>query len=185
MKIAITGSISVGKSFVFNLIKEIEKDYIFLDLDNLTHKIYEKEEIKIKLKEIFKTSNRKEISKIVFNDKEKMKKLNEIMHKKIILILKEYLENNNNIYVDIPLLYELNLEKLFDKVILVYVNKENQIKRLMKRDKISKIQAMMKINSQMDIEEKKKSRYIIDNNSNKEKTIENTIKILKEIKSDN
>lgn len=102
MRIAITASISCGKSFVFNELKKIEKDYFFLDLDDLTHEIYEDEDIKRELEKIFLTSNRKEISKIVFNDKEKLKQLNEIFHEKIIEILKEYLKKYANIYVDIP-----------------------------------------------------------------------------------
>ena len=72
--------------------------------------------------------------------------------------------NQKLVFVDIPLLFEIKLEYLFDKVALVYANQKIQLERVMKRDNIPKEEALKIINSQMSIEEKKqKSDFIIEN----------------------
>ena len=67
MKIGITGNIAAGKSEVETIIKD--SGFIVYDLDKITHELYENESIKSQLVKVFNTSNRNEISKIVFNSK--------------------------------------------------------------------------------------------------------------------
>jgi len=143
-----------------------------------------------------RTINRKELRNIIFNDKNKRNLLNKITHKYIriefLQKVKEYtsatLSNHTSatlsnhtlttlsnremiIFYDIPLLFEAKLEKEFYKIILVYTPRELQIKRLMNRDKINFNEAVKTINSQIDIEIKKKmSDFIIDNSKSKENT---------------
>lgn len=110
------------------------------------------------------------------------------MHPLIIKVMKEQTEklkkDNKIIVADVPLLFEIHLEKEFDITVLVYADKETQIKRIMKRDKRTLEQAEDIINSQMDIEEKKKkSNYIIYNNGDFEKLTEETEKFLKSLKN--
>ena len=120
-----------------------------------------------------KTSNNKSdisrsnLRKLVFNNKENVTKLNSIMHPAIIEEIRKQIEQQKMeklVFVDIPLLFEIKLEYLFDKVALVYANQKIQLERVMKRDNIPKEEALKIINSQMSIEEKKqKSDFIIEN----------------------
>ena len=128
------------------------------------------------------------MGQIVFKDEKKVGILNSIMHPLIIKVMKEQTEklkkDNKIIVADVPLLFEIHLEKEFDITVLVYADKETQIKRIMKRDKRTLEQAEDIINSQMDIEEKKKkSNYIIYNNGDFEKLTEETEKFLKSLKN--
>ena len=120
-----------------------------------------------------KTSNNKSdisrsnLRKLVFNNKENVTKLNSIMHPAIIEEIRKQIEQQKMeklVFVDIPLLFEIKLEYLFDTVALVYANQKIQLERVMKRDNIPKEEALKIINSQMSIEEKKqKSDFIIEN----------------------
>ena len=66
--------------------------------------------------------------------------------------------------IDMPLLIEVGYQRFVDQVILVYVDQETQIKRLMKRDQINENEALVKIQSQMSMEEKKAyADVILDN----------------------
>lgn len=182
MKIALTGSIAVGKSSIFKNIKNIFKDRAkYIDLDEITNLVYEDVNVKKFLNENFNTENKKEISKIVFSDKEKLKVLSEFMHKKIIEFMDDEIKKSDKeyIFVDFPLLYEINFENFFDEVILVYANKEIQKSRLMKRNNLDEKDALKRINSQMDIEEKrKKTKYVINNEGSIEDSFINTLDVI-------
>ncbi len=111
--------------------------------------------------------DRKSLGKLIFSDEEKRNLLENILHppiKEEILKRAEKEEKFGKPYfLEIPLFFE---KKSFDisKILLVYAPKELQLKRVMKRDKISENEALLKISSQIDIEEKKAlSTWIIDN----------------------
>lgn len=120
--------------------------------------------------------DRKRLRELVFNEKNKLKILNDITHPEILNRINEEIEfYKNNGYsmcvVDAALLIETGFYKHVDIVMLVYCDRETQINRLMNRDGLTYEQAIKIINSQMDFEEKKKfADYIIDNS----KDIENT-----------
>ena len=173
--IGLTGSIATGKSQVSNYlrdkgIKVVDADLIARDLVNIP---LVKDEIKKAFGEnIYVNENldRKKLAEIVFNNDKKRNILNDIMHPHIYKIILDEIKNSNEIvFVDIPLLFENEKvnEKFglsFDEIWLVYVDREKQIERLMKRDGISRDYAEKKINSQISVEEKrKKSDVIIDN----------------------
>ena len=186
MIIGITGSIGVGKSEVFKYIQEKMGDLAeYIDADIITHNIYEKNEVKNFLYREFNTINRKEIGKIVFSNKESLEKLNEFMHKSIVEEINERIKKSNKKYVfaDIPLLYELKLEYMFDKIVVVYASRDIQISRIMKRNNLSEDDAIKRIESQMDIEYKReKADYVIENMETLEKLKFNIDKILEKIK---
>lgn len=177
--IAITGSISTGKSTISKFIREL--GYQVLDLDKIGHEILDDPEINKKVSKTFNqdfTENgkfsRKKLSKYIFQDKddrEKLDKLNSILHREIFNKLNQLIEESKEkiIFIDIPLIIEL-MDTLddygfsYDELWLVYVDKNEQEKRLMLRDNISKEEAMQKINTQMSIEDKKKyADQIIEN----------------------
>ncbi|NYV27705.1 dephospho-CoA kinase [Streptobacillus felis] len=185
MIIGLTGSIGVGKSKIFEFIKNILKDKSsYVDADKITAELYEMEEVKSKLYSLFGTFDKKEISKIVFNDKEKLSILNKYMHKIIIERLEKEIENSEKEYMvlDVPLIYELNLEYLFDKIIVVYAPKETQIERIMKRNSLSYEESISRVEKQIDIEIKKeKADYVIDNSADISNSYINTLDILMKI----
>lgn len=180
--IGLTGSIATGKSQVSNYlrdkgIKVVDADLIARDLVDIP---IVKDEIKKAFGEnIYVNENldRKKLAEIVFNNDKKRNILNDIMHPHIYKIILDEIKNSNEIvFVDIPLLFENEKvnEKFglsFDEIWLVYVDREKQIERLMKRDGISRDYAEKKINSQISVEEKrKKSDVIIDNSGALEET---------------
>lgn len=171
MVIGITGGIASGKSFVCNYL--INLGYEVIDSDNISKNLSEinKPIYNAIVKEFGKdylnsdkTLNRKKLGNLVFNDSISLKKLNNITHPLIINEIKKRIKESkcNLIFLDIPLLFEANLEYLCDKIVCVYVDEQIQIKRLMNRDKIDLEYALKKINSQIPLKEKiKMADYII------------------------
>lgn len=186
--IGLTGSISTGKTQVSNYLRDRGEKVI--DADLIAREVVDLGAVKEKIKEAFGHDiykddelDRKALGEIVFRDKEKRQVLNEIEHPEIYKIILEEVKNSKGrVFVDIPLLFEsqhLN-EKYgldFDEVWLVYVNRETQVKRLIKRDRISKGYALEKINSQMSVEDKKIMADVIIDNSG---SLGNTFKQVEE-----
>ena len=185
MIIGITGSIGVGKSEVFKYIQEKMGDLAeYIDADIITHNIYEKNEVKNFLFREFNTINRKEIGKIVFSNKESLEKLNKFMHKSIIEEIDIRIKKSNKKYIfaDIPLLYELKLEYMFDKIVVVYASRDIQISRIINRNNLSKDDVIKRIDAQIDIEEKRrKADYVIENMETIETLRYNVDKILEKM----
>ena len=191
--IGLTGSISTGKTQVSNYLRDRGEKVI--DADLIAREVVDLGPVKEKIKEAFGNDiykddelDRKALGEIVFRDKEKRQVLNEIEHPEIYRIILEEIKNSKGrVFVDIPLLFEsqhLN-ERYgldFDEVWLVYVNRETQVKRLIKRDKISRGYALEKINSQMSVEDKKiMADVIIDNSGSLEETFRQVEENLKRL----
>lgn len=191
--IGLTGSISTGKTQVSNYLRDRGEKVI--DADLIAREVVDLGPVKKKIKEAFGNDiykddelDRKALGEIVFRDKEKRQVLNEIEHPEIYRIILEEIKNSKGrVFVDIPLLFEsqhLN-ERYgldFDEVWLVYVDRETQVKRLIKRDRISKGYALEKINSQMSVEDKKiMADVIIDNSGSLEETFKQVEKNLKRL----
>ena len=191
--IGLTGSISTGKTQVSNYLRDRGEKVI--DADLIAREVVDLDPVKEKIKgafgeDIYKDDelDRKALGEIVFRDKEKRQVLNEIEHPEIYKIILEEIKNSKGrVFVDIPLLFEsqhLN-ERYgldFDEVWLVYVNRETQVKRLIKRDRISKGYALEKINSQMSVEDKRiMADVIIDNSGSLEETFKQVEENLKRL----
>lgn len=192
MILGLTGGIGTGKSTVANMLKE--KGIPVVDTDLISREVIEYPEIieKIKLEisnEVFDFNNkldRKKMSEIVFENQEKLKKLNEIMHPEILKKMwdevEELKKNYKIIVVDVPLLFEINMEKEVDKILLIYASKEIQLKRIMERDGRTREEAVKIISSQMPLYKKReKSDYIIQNNDSLEKLEKNLDKIVQKL----
>lgn len=192
MILGLTGGIGTGKSTVANMLKG--KGIPVVDTDLISREVIQYPEIieKIKLEisnEVFDFNNkldRKKMSEIVFENQEKLKKLNEIMHPEILKKMWNEVEKLKKDYkiivVDIPLLFEINMEKEVDKILLIYSSKEIQIKRIMNRDGRTREEAIKIINSQMPLYKKReKSDYIIQNNDSLEKLEKNLDKIVQKL----
>lgn len=169
--LGITGSIATGKSTVTNYLRKL--GYLVIDSDRLAYDALTIDQTCIKqTKDRFNLSNgpidRKALGRIIFNDKEAKADLEGIIHPYVVNRIKEIISANNDleiIFLDIPLLFESNLEYLCDKIIVVYLKEEEEIKRLMKRDNIDYDYAKLIISNQMSIEEKKVlADIVLDNN---------------------
>jgi dephospho-CoA kinase len=102
--------------------------------------------------------NRKQLGDIIFQDEVQRKKLNEIVHPEVRRLMMELLHefsfHNSIVFADIPLLIESDLISTFDEIWLVYATEDICLERIMKRDGISKEDALLRIRAQMAIDEK-------------------------------
>lgn len=189
--IGLTGGIASGKTTVSTFLKSkgyevIDADLISREIYNVDEDVYKKviTEFGTEILNNDRTINRKKLGKVVFNNKLKLKKLNEITHpiitNKILKKIEESkLRGEKICFVDAALLIEANLVKYVDEVWLVVADEEVQINRLMKRDNISYEDAKKRIESQMPVVEKKKyADFIINNSESVEYTIEQVTRLL-------
>ena len=130
------------------------------------------------------TLNRKQLGAVVFNDESQRQRLNSILHPFIIARQDEILngweaEDPNGIgIIDAALMIESGGYKRFDKLIVVHCRPEVQLERLMLRDKLSREEALRRINSQMPQEEKQKfADYLIDTSDGFESTRSRSVEI--------
>ncbi|WP_067842907.1 dephospho-CoA kinase [Amphibacillus sediminis] len=181
--IGLTGSIATGKSTVATL---FNNDGIpVVDADQIARQVVEpdrdayKQIIKTFGHDLLKadqTLDRKKLAKLIFNDPIKRQALNQIVHPAItdaIIAERDALikQQPHLIVLDIPLLYENELTHLVDQVIVVYTPVDVQVKRLMKRNQLTKQEAEARINSQISIELKAQwANFVIDNSGALEQT---------------
>jgi len=185
--IGLTGGIASGKSTVSNIIKKLGG--LVIDADIIAREIVESgKPVLQKIVDSFGQSvlkedgtlNRKYLGSIVFNNKEKLKKLNNITHpaiKEKINDTIKYFEciGKNLVFLDAALLIEMEMYKKVDEVWLIVVDRETQVKRLMNRDNISYQDAIKRIESQMPLEEKTKYADVIINNQGSIEELENKV----------
>lgn len=168
LKIAITGNIASGKSEVEKMLAE--KGFTIYDTDKLAHDVLDGINDFYGY-DVFTDGkiDRKKLGNLVFKENNIKKKLEELVHPKIkekILELFEKHKNDDYVFISVPLLYEAGFEQLFDKVLLIYIDKNIQLTRLMNRNNFTEEEALKRINSQLSYDEKvKKADYTIDNSS--------------------
>ena len=196
MIIGITGSIGTGKSTVSNYL--ISKGYSVVDADKISKGAYNigsfgyKAILEVFGVEILNSNgevDRKKIKKIVFDNSNMLQRLNMAIHPIIINEIEKeieiLLESQNVVFLDAPLLIETELHKKVNKIIVVICDKNEQINRIIKRDKITADMAISIINSQMSIDEKLKfADYIVYNNSTIENLYSQVDEIILEIKKE-
>ena len=176
--IAITGGIGSGKSTLCSKLKD--KGFKIHSSDEQVAKIYKKPDKKfftyLRTIGLSKSISKKNIdkniiSKIIFENKQIRKKLElyifKIVRKKRSDFIKQEKEKKTRlIFIDIPLLFENNLEKQFHKVISIIASKQVRLKRLKKTRKMTETQFKNIIKSQTsDVIRKNRSDYVIYNNS--------------------
>lgn len=187
MIVGLTGGIASGKSTVSKYFKEFGAEV--LDADLVAKELSEKKENIAKMVEIFgddildETGNilRQKVREKAFLEKEKLQKLNELLHPQVIEVFKNKKENTKQdeiVIFDIPLLFEAGMEKLCDTVIVVYVSKRVQIERMLKRDRHGIELAERIIDSQMSMSEKMDKADIIINNNCTLEDLKNNVNVV-------
>ncbi len=186
--IGLTGSIASGKSTVTNYL--LNKGYCVIDADAISHhalhqgtKCYEKVKSLFDCLDENGNIDRKALGKIVFYDHKKKKQLEDIIHPYVKDELKKEIEKcqQDILFLDVPLLYETQMDVLCDQVIVVYVDESLQIQRLMKRNNILKEEAGHLIHQQISIEEKKKrADIVLDNRKSFEELYKDIERMLKD-----
>jgi len=182
--VGLTGGIASGKSTVANILEEMGSCAI--DFDMLARLVVEPgrpawekivdyfgEDILQDNREI----DRKRLSRIIFGNSEKRKMLEGFTYP---LISDEFIRQVDGIasndpdaiiHAVVPLLFEAGMQDLFHKIIVVYIPREKQIKRLMERDGISEGDAINILNAQIHIDEKiGRADFIINNENSVEET---------------
>ena len=191
MIIGITGSIACGKSTVSGYLKS--KGYVVIDADKIGHEALDSDYVKEKLiltfgNDILENNkiNRRKLGELVFGKSNNLNILNSIIHPEIRKKILEKIDKNNDkelIFIDVALLFEAKFDDLVDKIIVVYVDENTQLTRLMKRNSISKKEALSRIVSQMSpIEKAKLGDYTVNNNLDVINTYEQVDKVLSELK---
>ena len=189
LRVGLTGSIGVGKSFVASVFTELGCHV--LDADQTAREVVLPgtpgltaltKEFGEEILNPDGTLNRKQLGAIVFANEEKRQRLNHILHPFIIArqdeILNEWERKDPNGIgiVDAALMIESGGYKRFDKLIVVHCRPEVQLERLMLRDHLSRDEAQRRIDSQMPQEEKQRfADYLIDTSDGFELTRTQTV----------
>lgn len=166
MIIGLTGSIATGKSTVARRLKELGLPIV--DADVVARQVVEpgSETLEAIFKEFGEAAllpdgsmNREEIGRQIFGNKEKRDKLNAIIHpairKEMLRQRDEHVANGEPIVImDIPLLFEGQLQHFVDRILVVGTSEAIQTERLMQRNQLTKEEALQRIQSQIPVSEK-------------------------------
>jgi len=192
IKAAITGNIASGKSEAEKIL--IEKGFKVIDCDKINAELLNNNaEVKREIKktfggEVFSKEGgilKQKLGEIVFNNPEKKRQLEAILHKRILYEIYKFFDENKNekiVFVSAALLFEAGFQDKFDKIIFISADEKIRLERLMKRNNLTKEQALSRIKAQEN-EQKKVNRadFVICNNSDAE-NLKNSIScILKKI----
>src|SRR5919205_245253 len=191
LRVGLTGSIGVGKSFVASIFTELGCHV--LDADHTAREVVMPgtagllaivQEFGEEILNTDGTLDRKRLGALIFADQNQRQRLNHILHPFIIArqdeILREWeREDPNGIgIVDAALMIESGGYKRFDKLVVVHCRPEVQLERLMLRDKLTRDEAERRIASQMPQEEKQKfADYLIDTSDGFEPARGQTVRV--------
>ena len=191
--IGITGGIASGKSTVTEFLRQ--KGFQVVDADAVVHQLQKPggrlyqvlvehfgEKILLENGEL----NRPLLASLIFSNPEEQewskRTQGEIIREELAALRNQFAQTEALFFMDIPLLFEQNYTSWFDETWLVYVNRDVQLERLMKRDQISKEAAESRLNSQWPLEGKiSLAIHSLDNNGNQEQLIAQVVQLLEEM----
>lgn len=191
MIIGLTGSIASGKSTVVKMMTALGLPIV--DADIVARDVVEPgtETLKLIVENFGQdilledgSLNRAKLGDIIFHEPVKRKMLNDMMHpairKEMLRQRDAYIEaGEKHVVMDIPLLFENKLQHFVERIIVVSVSEEVQLRRLMERNNLSKEDALARMHSQLPMSVKEKGAHaVIYNNENLEQTEHQLKKIL-------
>ena len=196
LKVGLTGSIAVGKTYVCEIFRELGA--FVLDADQSAREVVQPNTKGLRLitkefgNEVLQPNgelDRQKLSAIVFADETKRQLLNSIVHPLVIEKQDNWLKQIENekteaiCIIDAALMIESGGYKRFDKLIVVWCDSDIQLERLMLRNNLSAADAAKRINSQMPQAEKKNyADFLIDTSDGFESAKRQTIKIFNQLK---
>ena len=188
--IGITGGIASGKSTVTNFLREkgfqvVDADAVVHDLQKPGGRLYQVlvqhfgQEIILENGEL----NRPLLASLIFSNPEEREwskqTQGEIIREELAALRDQLAQTEAIFFMDIPLLFEQGYANWFDEMWLVYVDRDVQVERFMKRNQISKEVAQSRMATQWSLEEKKKlASYILDNNGSRDQLVAQVVKLL-------
>lgn len=191
--IGITGGIASGKSTVTEFLRQngfevVDADVVVHQLQKPGGRLYQVlvehfgEKILLENGEL----NRPLLGSLIFSNPEEQewskRTQGEIIREELAALRNHLAQTEALFFMDIPLLFEQNYASWFDETWLVYVNRDVQLERLMKRDQISKEAAESRLNSQWPLERKiSLASHSLDNNGNQEQLIAQVVQLLEEM----
>ena len=191
--IGITGGIASGKSTVTEFLRQ--KGFQVVDADAVVHQLQKPggqlyqvlvehfgEKILLENGEL----NRPLLASLIFSNPQEQewskRTQGEIIREELAALRNQFAQTEALFFMDIPLLFEQNYTSWFDETWLVYLNRDIQFERLMKRDQISKEAAESRLNSQWPLERKiSLASHSIDNNGNQEQLIAQVVQLFEEM----
>ena len=191
--IGITGGIASGKSTVTEFLRQ--KGFQVVDADAVVHQLQKPggrlyqvlvehfgEKVLLENGEL----NRPLLASLIFSNSEEQewskRTQGEIIREELAALRNQFALTEALFFMDIPLLFEQNYASWFDETWLVYVNRDVQLERLMKRDQISKEAAESRLNSQWPLERKiSLASHSLDNNGNQEQLIAQVVQLFEEM----
>ena len=188
--IGITGGIASGKSTVTNFLRE--QGFQVVDADAVVHQLQKPggrlyqllvqhfgQEIILENGEL----NRPLLASLIFSNPEEREwskqTQGEIIREELAALRDQLAQTEAIFFMDIPLLFEQDYSAWFDETWLVYVDRDVQVERFMKRDQLSKEVAESRLAAQWSLEEKKKlASHILDNNGSRDQLVAQVVKLL-------
>jgi dephospho-CoA kinase len=196
LKVGLTGSIAVGNSSVLAVFREM--GCATLDADKIAHSVMEPDreaysdvvrEFGEEILAADRTIDRAKLGAVIFADAERRKRLNEIVHPRVIAeqnrLLAEIEEQSPDsiAIIDAALMIESGGYKRLDKLIVVFCDARSQLERLMRRNNLSREGAELRIRAQMSSDEKRKyADYEIDTSGTFEETRKRVIEVYEELR---
>jgi dephospho-CoA kinase len=196
--VGLTGGIASGKSLVTRVFRELGAHII--DADKIVHDLLSngQDAHRAVIEHFGKgiemhdgSVDRRKLGEIVFNDPEERAWLNQCIHPRVFEAYQRQVKTIGQhdpsaiVVMDAALLIETGYNRKMDRIVVVYAREQDQLRRLMERDRFSKEQAQARIRSQMPLEEKKKhADYVIDNTGSREEAERQARETFEELKNE-
>lgn len=197
IRAGLTGGLATGKSFVGRVLEELGCHVV--RADDLGHDVmlpggeaYDEvvAEFGADILGPEGKIDRRKLASLVFNDPEKLSRLNRIVHPAVFEREEKFVEDvwrtdpSGIVVVEAAILVETGRYRWFDRLILVVCTPEQQIERALERDRTSREEVIARLSRQMPLEEKRKfADYVIDTSGPREQTIEQTRKVYESLRS--
>ena len=194
--IGITGGIASGKSTVTNFLRQkgfqvVDADAVVHQLQNPVGRLYQVlvqhfgQEILLENGEL----NRPLLASLIFSnpdEREWSKQIQgEIIREELAILRDQSAQTEEIFFMDIPLLFEQDYVSWFDETWLVYVDRDVQVERLMKRDQLSEDEAEFRLAAQWPLDKKKDlASHVLDNNGNQDQLLTQVFSLLEGGKQD-
>lgn len=188
--IGITGGIASGKSTVTNFLRQ--KGFEVVDADALVHQLQKPggrlyqilvEHFGEKVLLEDGGLDRPLLASLIFSNSEEREwskqTQGQIIREELGSLRDKLAQTDDVFFMDIPLLFEQDYASWFDEIWLVYVSRDTQLDRLMKRDYLTIEDAQARLASQWPLEEKKRlASHILDNNGSREQLLSQVASLL-------